>query len=43
MTLLKVAINTTVLQPNPMEQHSFCIFIDYRRHHRKGVAIYNDT
>jgi hypothetical protein len=22
-----------------MEQHVFCIFIDYRGHHRKGVAI----
>jgi hypothetical protein len=24
-----------------MEQHILCIFIDYRGHHRKGVAIYN--
>jgi hypothetical protein len=24
-----------------MEQHIFCIFIDYRGHHRKGAAIYN--
>ncbi len=22
-----------------MEQHIFCIFIDYRGHHRKGVAM----
>jgi hypothetical protein len=26
-----------------MEQHVVCIFIDYRGHHRKGVAIYNAT
>jgi hypothetical protein len=26
-----------------MEQHVFCIFIDDRGHHRKGVAIYNVT
>jgi hypothetical protein len=26
-----------------MEQHIFCIFIDYRGHHRKGIAIYNAT
>jgi hypothetical protein len=26
-----------------MEQWIFCIFIDYREHHRKGVAIYNAT
>ncbi len=26
-----------------MEQHIFCIFIDYRGHHRKGVAIYVAT
>ncbi len=26
-----------------MEQHVFCIFIDYRGHHRKGVAIYVAT
>jgi hypothetical protein len=26
-----------------MEQHIFCLFIDYRGHHRKGVAIYNAT
>jgi hypothetical protein len=26
-----------------MEQHIFCIFIDYRGHHRKGVAIYKTT
>ncbi len=26
-----------------MEQHIFWIFIDYRGHHRKGVAIYNAT
>jgi hypothetical protein len=24
-----------------MEQYIFYIFIDYRGHHRKGVAIYN--
>jgi hypothetical protein len=24
-----------------MEQHVFFILIDYRGHHRKGVAIYN--
>jgi hypothetical protein len=24
-----------------MEQQFFCIFIDYRGHHRKGVAMYN--
>jgi hypothetical protein len=24
-----------------MEQHVFCILIDYRGRHRKGVAIYN--
>jgi hypothetical protein len=26
-----------------MEQHILCIFIDYRGHHRKGIAIYNAT
>ncbi len=26
-----------------MEQQVFFIFIDYRGHHRKGVAIYNTT
>ncbi len=26
-----------------MEQHSFCIFINYRGHYRKGVATYNAT
>ncbi len=26
-----------------MEQHIFCILIDYRGRHRKGVAIYNAT
>ncbi len=26
-----------------MEQHVFRFFIDYRGHHRKGVAIYNAT
>jgi hypothetical protein len=26
---------------NTMEQHVFCILIDYRGRHRKGVAIYN--
>ncbi len=26
-----------------MGQHNFCIFIDYRGHHRKGVAICNAT
>jgi len=26
-----------------MEQHVFLFFIDYRGHHRKGVAIYNAT
>jgi hypothetical protein len=26
-----------------MEQHVFCILIDYRGRHRKGVAIYNAT
>jgi hypothetical protein len=26
-----------------MEQHVFCIFIDYRGRHRKGVAIYDAT
>jgi hypothetical protein len=24
-----------------MQQHIFCILIDYRGHHRKGVAIFN--
>jgi hypothetical protein len=24
-----------------MEQHIFCILIDYRGHHKKGFAIYN--
>ncbi len=30
MTLLKVAMNTTVLQPNPMEEHifAFSLIID---------------
>jgi hypothetical protein len=31
-----------VYLPLTMEQHVFCIFIDYRGHHRKGV-IYNAT
>jgi hypothetical protein len=26
-----------------MEQHVFVVFIDYRGHHRKGVAILNAT
>jgi len=26
-----------------MEQHVFCIFINYRGHHRKSVEIYNAT
>jgi len=26
-----------------MEQRIFCIFIDYRGHHRKGDEIYNVT
>jgi hypothetical protein len=26
-----------------MEQHIFCIFIDYRGRHRKGAAIYYAT
>ncbi len=26
-----------------MEKHVFCIFIDYRVHYRKGVAIYVPT
>jgi hypothetical protein len=26
-----------------MEQHVFCIFFDYRGHHRKVVEIYNAT
>jgi hypothetical protein len=26
-----------------MEQHAFCILIDYRGHHRKGVANYIAT
>jgi hypothetical protein len=26
-----------------MEEHIFCILIDHRGHHRKGVAIYNAT
>jgi len=26
-----------------MEQRVFCIFIDHRGHHRKGVEIYNAT
>jgi hypothetical protein len=26
-----------------MEQRVFCIWIDYRGHHRKGVAFYNAT
>ncbi len=26
-----------------MEHHVFCIFIDYRGHHRKVVEIYNAT
>jgi hypothetical protein len=26
-----------------MEQPVFCIFIDYRGHHKKGVAIYDAT
>jgi hypothetical protein len=31
--------NTQLLLKLAMEQHVFCIFIDYRGHHRKGVAI----
>jgi len=26
-----------------MKQHIFCILIDYRGHHRKGVAVYIAT
>ncbi len=26
-----------------MEQRNFFVFIDYRGHHRKGVAIYSAT
>jgi hypothetical protein len=32
---ISLACNTVAV----MEQHIFCIFIDYRRHHRKGAAI----
>ncbi len=32
-----------IFTSRPMEQHIFCIFIDYRGHHRKSVPIYNVT
>jgi hypothetical protein len=35
--------NWTCTENETLEQHIFCIFIDYRGHHRKGVAMYNAT
>ncbi len=36
-------INWTRTKNETMEPYAFCIFIDYRGHHRKGVAMYNAT
>jgi len=44
LTLIENVSETTELNRIvTMEEHIFCIFIDYRGHHRKGVAMYDAT